>query len=146
MRTGKIAGIFCAVFFCLSLMFSHSAIGQEQALDEAKQLNQKGNELYKAGKYEEAIPYAKQVLAIREKVLGNEHPLVATSLNNLAELYRVIGRYSEAEPLYKRSLEIREKTLGSEHPSVAQSLNNLAVLYAFIGGRYADAEPLHKST
>ena len=133
----------CSIF-CLSLIFSHSAIGQEQALDEAKPLNQKVNELYKAGKYNEAIPYAKQVLEIYEKILGNEHPLVATSLNNLAELYKSTGRYAEAEPLYKRSLEIREKTLGREHPSVATSLNNLAVLYAFIGGRYAEAEPLHK--
>ena len=41
MRTGKIAGAFLRSIFCLSLMFSHSAIGQEQALDEAKQLNQK---------------------------------------------------------------------------------------------------------
>ena len=144
MRTGKIAGIFCAVFFCLSLLFSHSAFGQKQALDEAKQLNQKASELYKAGKYNEAIPYAKQVLEIYEKILGKDHPNVATSLNNLAGLYKVIGRYSEAEPLYKRSLEIREKALGREHPSVAQSLDNLAGLYAFIGGRYADAEPLHK--
>src|SRR3989339_661059 len=144
MRTGKIAGIFCAVFFCLSLLFSHSAFGQKQALDEAKQLNQKASELYKAGKYNEAIPYAKQVLEIYEKILGKDHPNVATSLNNLAGLYKVIGRYSEAEPLYKRSLEIREKALGREHPSVAQSLDNLAGLYAFIGGRYADAEPLYK--
>ena len=144
MRTGKIAGIFCAVFFCLSLLFSHSAFGQKQALDEAKQLHQKGNELYKAGKYNEAIPYAKQVLEIYEKILGKDHPNVATSLNNLAGLYKVIGRYSEAEPLYKRSLEIREKAFGREHPSVAQSLYNLAGLYAFIGGRYAEAEPLHK--
>ncbi|PIX87234.1 MAG: hypothetical protein COZ31_11480 [Nitrospirae bacterium CG_4_10_14_3_um_filter_44_29] len=144
MRTGKIAGIFCAVFFCLSLLFSHSAFGQKQALDEAKQLNQKASELYKAGKYNEAIPYAKQVLEIYEKILGKDHPNVATSLNNLAGLYKVIGRYSEAEPLYKRSLEIREKAFGREHPSVAQSLYNLAGLYAFIGGRYAEAEPLHK--
>jgi len=144
MRTGKIAGIFCAVFFCLSLLFSHSAFGQKQALDEAKQLNQKASELYKAGKYNEAIPYAKQVLEIYEKILGKDHPNVATSLNNLAGLYKVIGRYSEAEPLYKRSLEIREKAFGREHPSVAQSLYNLAGLYAFIGGRYADAEPLYK--
>ena len=45
--------------------------------------------------------YAQQVLAIIEKILGKDHPNVATSLNNLAGLYKVIGRYSEAEPLYK---------------------------------------------
>ena len=34
---------------------------------------------------------------------------MATSLNNLADLYQSMGRYAEAEPLYRRSLEIREK-------------------------------------
>ena len=53
------------------------------------------------------------------KALGPDHPNVATSLNNLAELYRNQGKYAEAEPLYKRSLAIREKALGPDHPDVA---------------------------
>ncbi len=60
--------------------------------------------------------------------LGPEHPDVATSLNNLAELYRVQGHYAAAEPLYQRSLAIWEKALGPEHPHVAQSLENYAAL------------------
>ena len=48
-----------------------------------------------------------------------DHPDVATSLNNLAELYRTQGDYAKAEPLYKRSLAIREKALGPDHPDVA---------------------------
>ena len=58
-------------------------------------------------------------LAIREKALGPDHPDVAQSLNNLAELYQAQGRYAEAEPLYKRALAIREKALGPDHPDVA---------------------------
>jgi tetratricopeptide (TPR) repeat protein len=50
-----------------------------------------------------------------EKALGPEHPNVATSLNNLAALYKAQGRYAEAEPLYRRALEIWEKALGPEH-------------------------------
>jgi tetratricopeptide (TPR) repeat protein len=53
---------------------------------------------------------------------------VATSLNNLAELFRDQGKYAKAEPLYQRSLAIREKTLGPEHSYVAQSLENYAAL------------------
>jgi tetratricopeptide (TPR) repeat protein len=54
---------------------------------------------------------------------------VATSLNNLAELYRIQGNYGDAEPLYQRALRIWETALGPDHPLVATSLNNLAVLY-----------------
>eukprot|EP00959_Pyramimonas_sp_CCMP1952_P036413 762295-Pyramimonas_sp.AAC.1 len=39
------------------------------------------------GKYEEAVPYFERSLAMREKLLGCEHPAVQTSLNNLAALY-----------------------------------------------------------
>ena len=53
---------------------------------------------------------------------------MATSLNNLAGLYRAQGHYTEAEPLFQRSLAIREKALGPEHPHVAQSLENYAAL------------------
>ncbi len=63
-----------------------------------------------------------------EKALGPEHPDVAQSLNNLAELYRAQGNYAEAEPLYQRSLTIKEMALGPEHPAVATSLENYAAL------------------
>jgi len=53
---------------------------------------------------------------------------LATSLNNLALLYKAQGRYAEAEPLYQRALAIREKALGPEHPDVATSLENYADL------------------
>ena len=44
------------------------------------------------------------VWQILEQALGKDHPDVAASLNNLAELYRAQGRYADAEPLYRRSL------------------------------------------
>ena len=101
-------------------------------------------ELYRnQGRYGEAEPLYKRSLAIYEKLLGAEHSLTATSLNNLAGLYESQGRYVEAEPLYKRSLAITEKVLGSEHPHSGASLNNLAGLYKS-QGRYVDAEPLYK--
>jgi len=75
--------------------------------------------------------------------LGREHPNVAQSLNNLAELYQAQGNYSQAQPLYQRSLAIREKALGKEHPNVAQSLNNLAELYQ-AQGNYSQAQPLYQ--
>ena len=98
-------------------------------LAEAERLNQQVTELSNQGKYAEATPLAERALAIREKILGAEHPDVATSLNNLALLYDHQGKYSQAEPLYLRALAIHEKVLGAEHPDVAASLNGMASLY-----------------
>jgi CHAT domain-containing protein/Tfp pilus assembly protein PilF len=116
---------------------------QSAELEEAKRLYQQADQLYNQGQYAAAIPLAERSLAIWEKVLGPEHPDVASSLNNLAELYRAQGNYSQAEPLYQRSLVIKEKVLGPEHPNVASSLNNLANLYQ-AQGNYSQAEPLYQ--
>ncbi|CAN0557844.1 unnamed protein product, partial [Ectocarpus sp. 12 AP-2014] len=80
------------------------------------------------GKYEEAEPLYEQSQAIREKVLGPEHPDVAQSLNNRAVLLESQGKFAEAEPLYGRATAIWEKALGAEHPNVATVLNNRAFL------------------
>ena len=54
----------------------------------------------------------KEALAIRKKVLGEEHPSVATSLNNLGLLYNNQGKYDEAEKMYKEALAIHKKVSG----------------------------------
>ncbi len=59
---------------------------------------------------------------------GPQDPRLATTLNNLGEVYRAQAKYAEAEPLYMRAMAIYEKTLGPEHPDVAQSLENYAAL------------------
>src|SRR5262249_43042973 len=111
------------------LLLGNASISAAQPGDEASELNKKLMELYSAGRYADAVPVAQQIVAIREKALGRDHPNVATSLNNLATLYLHYGRYADAEPLYQRSLAIREKALGDDHRDVATSLNNLAELH-----------------
>jgi CHAT domain-containing protein/Tfp pilus assembly protein PilF len=118
-------------------------IALAQQPDEASELNKKIIELHNAGRYSDAIPLARRLLAILEKALGRDHPNVALSLNNLAVLYESQGRYADAEPLHRRALAINEKALGRDHPDVATSLNNLAELYRN-QGRNADAEPLYQ--
>lgn len=105
----------------------------------ARLMNQAGVLLDARALHAEAEPLYARALAIVEKALGPEHPNVAMSLNNLAELHRVKGAYARAEPLYARALAIWEKTLGPEHPNVAASLNNLAELCK-AQGAYAKAE------
>ncbi|OIP63615.1 MAG: hypothetical protein AUK30_08190 [Nitrospirae bacterium CG2_30_70_394] len=68
---------------------------------------------------------------------------MATSLNNLALLYKTQGHYAQAEPLYRRSLAISERALGPDHPDVATSLENLAALYRATQ-RIAEAEKLEE--
>jgi tetratricopeptide (TPR) repeat protein len=94
------------------------------------------------GAYAQAQPWFEQSLSVCQERLGEEHPAVAISLNNRADLYKVQGRYDEAEPLYVQALEMRKRLFGTEHPDLAISLNNLALLYKY-QGKYDKAEPLY---
>jgi serine/threonine protein kinase/tetratricopeptide (TPR) repeat protein len=84
------------------------------------------------GNKDKAERLYRQSLAIREKVLGREHPDVAESLSGLAGALS-LKRIEEAERLAKRSLSIREKALGENHPDVAESLSSLAEVILDIG-------------
>jgi CHAT domain-containing protein/Tfp pilus assembly protein PilF len=119
------------------------ATENDRALFEARKLNAKFLNLYRAGKYDEARPLVERELEIHERVLGSEHPDIARALNNLANICYMKGDYITAEPLYQRALRIKEKTLGPEHPEVATYLNNLALLYEK-KGHYAKAEPFYQ--
>ncbi|HEY6286751.1 MAG TPA: tetratricopeptide repeat protein, partial [Ktedonobacteraceae bacterium] len=79
-------------------------------------LMQAGGYLTQSAQYEQAEPLYQRALAIREKILGPEHPYTATTLHALAVLYWRQGQYEQAEPLMQRALAIAEKVLGSKHP------------------------------
>ncbi|WP_290600199.1 tetratricopeptide repeat protein [Anabaena sp. AL93] len=94
------------------------------------------------GLYQVAEFWYQQLVKVCQIVFTNDHPYVATSLNNLAGLYRNQGKYSEAEPLYLDGLEMTKRLFTGDHPYVATSLNNLAGLYRN-QGKYSEAEPLY---
>ncbi|MBW4652444.1 MAG: tetratricopeptide repeat protein [Kaiparowitsia implicata GSE-PSE-MK54-09C] len=98
--------------------------------------------LRERGQYVEAKPLLQSALALRQKLLGETHPDVATSLNNLASLYKDQRQYGESELLYRQSLEIRQLLVGEENLDTATSLNDLAVVLKAID-KYKEAELLH---
>ncbi|MCP3373167.1 CHAT domain-containing tetratricopeptide repeat protein [Bradyrhizobium cajani] len=109
--------------------------------DLAAALNNLGQVHAGQGRDDLAEPLYKRAIALMERSLGLETPLIAAELTNLAALYQRQSRYAEAEPLFKRALAVREKALSREHPDVGQALNNLATLYVK-QEHFADAEPL----
>lgn len=95
---------------------------------EESQLNTSLVELYKAGKFDEALPVARRVLELREKVFGPDDPVVGIALSNLAEVYRAKKKYNEAQPLYRRSLAILERDPTAKPQSLINVLEALAEL------------------
>ena len=90
---------------------------------------------------QEAAVLAERVLAIMEKMLGPDHPNVASQREAVASIYALLRRYAEAEGLRKRAIAINERAYGREHPNVALSLQGLGHLYR-LQDRHEEALPL----
>jgi CHAT domain-containing protein/Tfp pilus assembly protein PilF len=122
-------------------VFSPGMVLAQTSLQRARELHTEVAERFRRGEYREAIPKAREALALREQALGAHHPAVAESLQSLADLLRETGDYAEARPLYERALAIRETALGREHALVAWTLDELGVLLLRTGD-YAASRPL----
>ena len=85
------------------------------------------------GRYPEARTAAERSLALRRRLLGPDHPGVADSLNQLANVLYFIGAYRDALDAHRQTLRIRERTLGASHPDIARSLHNLAFMQQTLG-------------
>ena len=68
---------------------------------------------------------------------------VSTTLNNLAEVFRLQGQHREAWNQAVKALWTRRRAVGRKHPLVAQSWANLATI-RFDDGRFKAAESLFK--
>jgi tetratricopeptide (TPR) repeat protein len=137
MRAVRLFGL--ALWLASMLIWAGGASAEDDTLAKAEALADQGSRLEQQGRYDDAIRLTSEALAIREKLLGPDHPDLAKSLNNLAQLYVEKGRLTEAEPLYRRGLAILEKSRGPDDPDVATIVDNLGNLYR-AQGHYADAE------
>ena len=67
--------------------------------------------LSRQGKYEAAESLYRQGLQMMQKLLGAEHPDVASSLNNLAVVLTRRGQFPSALPLFAKAAQIEESVL-----------------------------------
>jgi hypothetical protein len=86
----------------LAALLSAPSVCAEGAGIEWDILNDEVVELYRTGQYARAVVVGKKALKVAEEIVGPDHPSVATSLNNLAGLYRATGRNLEAQELERR--------------------------------------------
>lgn len=71
---------------------------------------------------------------VAERVLGKEHPSIATTYNNMAGVYANQGDFPNALKCLQKALEIQERVLGKDHPNIALIYNNMEEVYKAQGG------------
>lgn len=89
----------------------------------------KGREVFLQGKLDQAEKFFFSALQEAKEGFGEKDPHVASSCNNLAELFRVQKQFDKAEPLYWEAIKILEESFGPEDIRVGAALHNLGQFY-----------------
>ncbi len=109
------------------------AAGPEHDQHRAVLLSSLGVAYRKTANNPEAMKRFEQARKIQERVLGPNHPDLASTLNNQATVLSEWGDYTAAANLHRRALAIREANFGPDHEWVGESANNLANQLGYLG-------------
>ena len=130
------------------LIFSHIKANESHGSDMGitkKYYDDKCNNfrfvMEEVGDWNNAEQLARQVLDMRKKLLGADHPDTLISMGDLANTYYRQGKLNEAEQLAVQVLDLRKKMFGAKHPDTLIIMGNLASTYRF-QGKLNEAEQL----
>lgn len=99
---------------------------------------------YRASLWRLIIPMYEEILQIPEIKSGSLDPLVATTMNNLGELYYQIGEPEKALQFHENAREIFER-IGIDNQGYATTLNNIGGYYDG-RGEYKKALPFYEQS
>ena len=105
--------------------------------DLVKALRDLGRALAEGGRFTEAEPVFREVLALAERLYPADHEEVSISVNNYALVQHDLGHYATAEPLYRRAVDL-ERRGRSEQDRYGVARANWALLLIDLG-RYDEA-------
>ena len=99
-----------------------------QPLLQSRLMTTLGTVHLQLGFYDDAGRLFDDAVRIREREVGPNDTLVATSLGGVGEAARQKGAFNLADSALQRSLQIRRATFGPEHVDVAAGIAALALL------------------
>jgi HEAT repeat protein len=100
-----------------------------QRLAAASALQRQALALHERHATQRGIDLGEQALKVRQEILGETHPDVATDLNNLGVMYLELDQVDSARERLTRALEIRRGTELPD-PDLSTTLANLGVIAA----------------
>jgi tetratricopeptide (TPR) repeat protein len=131
-RIANLLAVIASVFVASSAQAGY-------AQPEGAELSRRALERQQKGHPDEAVEMYRQVVDLREKLLGPQHKDVAVALNNLGVALRLAGRTAEADPVFRRALQIAEAS--SDRRLLATVLGGLGATLVD-AGEYPRAEPV----
>jgi hypothetical protein len=88
-------------------------------------MNNLASTFWAQSRYEEAESLNVQVIEIKKKVLGEEHPNTLNTMSNLAHTWEAEGRFADALALRGSCAQARQRVLGPDHTYTHSSFETL---------------------
>ena len=102
------------------------------------------------GQYDQAKECHEKSLSITKAMYGEQHGDIATSYNNLGNVFWELHQYDQAKKYYEKSFRIRkdiydENHSDENHSDLAASYNNLGLVYRDLS-QYNQAKEYHEQS
>merc|ERR1711861_126602 len=78
--------------------------------DRLAAMDNLGNALECAGKFEEAAEIHRKTLKLRKQILGDNHPDTLASMENLGTALDCAGKFREAAEIHRKTLKLQKQT------------------------------------
>jgi len=126
-----------ALYFLLWTRKLQAKIYGEGHMEIARTLNQIGIVYFTMGTVVDlgrAEFSFQESLRIKRRLVGDtDHSEIATSINNIALVFRERKDYDRALTLFRKSLRMKRSTVGDNSPKVALTIVNIANIYELKG-------------
>jgi len=122
---GRRCALFCSTKQTEELSFAE----REKRL---AYLQREVREQYSEGKFHDALSAAVDAQTYAEQIYGEEHPVLASCINNTALLNKSLGNYDIAATDFEKAAGIYFRSVGKKHRSTATAFHNLALCYKSI--------------
>ena len=97
------------------------------------------------GDLEGCFQQFESALKLQQDHFGNDHPIVAATLNNMGAILYSSGDWDGATSWYEKGLEIYRRIRGEDHLDTAGSYNNLGLAYKHKGNHGKALEMIQKA-
>eukprot|EP00557_Chaetoceros_sp_GSL56_P001646 CAMPEP_0176503402 /NCGR_PEP_ID=MMETSP0200_2-20121128/15343_1 /TAXON_ID=947934 /ORGANISM="Chaetoceros sp., Strain GSL56" /LENGTH=762 /DNA_ID=CAMNT_0017902689 /DNA_START=2361 /DNA_END=4649 /DNA_ORIENTATION=- len=102
--------------------------GEAEQIRLAWMLNRIGLVYDNQGEYDNALEYYERAHSIKNKVLGPDHPDLATTYNNMGSIYENQGDYQKALDYYEKARDL-QKNNPDQYNNLANTYNNIGLVY-----------------
>ncbi|KAH7482007.1 Protein KINESIN LIGHT CHAIN-RELATED 1 [Phytophthora ramorum] len=84
---------------------------------------------YNSGDYQAALDAGLQCRDLVKSHFGENHPVYASTVTNIALMYKNLGQMEEAVEAYEFALQTYKASVGEQHASFATTLYNLGLVH-----------------